>query len=349
MGGRAVITNFIVQHWIFISAIFILMGSVSCGSIILYRGLGLYREEQEYNRRFEVLGGHSGLNIEFDYFVLRYISRHMQIVFNIPVPAAKMATYTFIVISFLVGTATGYYLFGVYGQWDPNIPYSNVGVGVSTLIGFCSSLMPFILLHAIVQKRRARLSNELLKYAEEFEKKYLIHRDVYTVLSEIPDAITDKIYQHITYRFIQALQAKNKDKFLFELELFKHQIGTRFAEIFCILIREGLGLEVDVDSHRKESKDIRVGVRSLIEKMHGIARINHDDKPNKREIYQIGFATFPCLYGAYYITKGIMPEELARKFLFEVPSQLNLFVAAVLLGFVALSVNIVISRRKFDL
>lgn len=343
------IPNFIVEHWIYISAILILIGSVSCGSIILHRGLNLYREEQEYNRRFETLGGNTGSNIEFGNLALRYISRHMQIVFNLPIPAAKIATYTYIILSLFVGMATGYYLFGVYGQWDPNIPYSTVGVGVSILIGLCSSVMPFILLHAIVQKRRARLSNELLKYVEEFEKKYLIHRDVYTVLSEIPDDINDKIYQDATYRFIQTLQAKNKDKFLFELELFEHQIGTRFAEIFCILIREGLGLEVDADSYRKESKDIRVGLRSLIEKMHGIARINHDDRPNKREIYQVGFATFPCLYGAYYITQGIMPEELARKFLFQVPSQLNIFVAAVLLGFTALAVNIVISRRKFDL
>ncbi|MEF3304224.1 hypothetical protein [Paenibacillus sp. GYB003] len=343
------IIEFFSNNWLIISGSLILIGSVLAASVLFLRAVELYRQYKEYHRRFEGHGQGIDANEDFRNRILRYISMHLQVLFKMPVSAAKLGTFVFLFFSVLIGIVIGNYLFEVYGKWDANLPYDQVGIGASFLIGTCACFFPFLLLHAVLQQRRAKLSHQLLKFTEDFEKYYLLKRDAYAAFNEMVDGVEDPVFRNMTYSLIQALQSSSRSKADHEIQLFEHQIGTRFCGIFCILLRESLGMTIDEDSKRRENKDIRVGIRSLIEKMHAIERVNHEDRPDKREIFQIGLATFPCLYGAYYLTKGIIPEGMARKFLFEAPSQLNIFVLAILLGFAGIAVNILISRRKFDL
>ncbi len=344
------VLSLLSQYWFILSAILILCGMILMAALFLHKGMLRLQQKQNYKQRFETMQrGPSDTNQVFNNRLLKYISMHLEVLFNIPLSGAKIGTVVFLLFSIVIGGMTGYILFGVYGHWDTNLPYDQVGIGISVVIGLLASCIPFLILHAILQQRRAKLSHQVLPFVEEFEKTYLINRDAYSCLNTMVESVKDPTMQRLTYNLIQGLQAKNRQRAEHELQLFEHQIGTRFAEILCILFREALSMTVDIDSHRHENKDIRVGIRSLIEKMHLIARVNEEDRPEKREIFQIGLATFPCLYGAYYITSGIMPEVMARKYLFEVPAQLNFFVLAVVLGFLGLAVNILISRRKFDL
>ncbi|MEF3313120.1 hypothetical protein PV433_29955 [Paenibacillus sp. GYB004] len=343
------VIDFFSNNWLLISGSLILIGAVLAAAIVFLRAIQLHRQHKEYHRRFESHDQSIGANEEFKNRVLRYVSMHLQVLFKMPVSAAKLGTLIFLFLSVLIGIVTGNYLFDVYGKWDANLPYDQVGIGASVIIGVCACFFPFLLLHAVLQQRRATLSHHLLKYTEDFEKYYLLKRDAYAVFNEMVEEVKDTVLRNMTYSMIQALQSRNRAKAEHEIQLFEHQIGTRFCGIFCILLRESLGMTVDKDSNRRENKDIRVGIRSLIEKMHAIERVNHEDMPDKREIFQIGLATFPCLYGVNYITNGIMLDGTARKFLYEVPMQLNLFILAILLGFAGFAVNILISRRKFDL
>ncbi|MEF2246421.1 hypothetical protein [Paenibacillus sp. IITD108] len=345
------LAQFFLRNWFMFAAFLILFGTLIMASIVFLKALHLYQEHKD-KKRFETLGNLQLSNTDeiFNNRILRYISMHLEVIFGIPLAGAKIGTYLFLFFSAVIGCMTGYYLFDIYGKWDANLPYDQVGIGVSVIIGLCASGVPFLLLHAVLQQRRAKLSHEILPFSEEFEKRYLIDRDAYAVLNSMVDSIKNATMQRLTYNLIQGLQAKNRMRAEHELVLFEHQIGTRFAEILCILLREALGITTDVrNDNRRENKDIRVGIRSLIEKMHMIQRVNHEDRPEKQEIFQIGLATFPVLYGVYYLTSGIMPESTAKRYLFEIPAQLNFFVLAVVLGFVGLAVNILISRRKFDL
>jgi len=341
--------NWILLNWFGISGFFILLGSLLISGMLLYLYLRLYRKTKEYDRRFDELESGNGVVVAFQNPALKYLSLHIQSVTKAPLTAVRIMVIGFVIFSIGIGFIVGFRLVDVYGSWKENLPYSQAAAGFAFIVGLLSAFLPFLMLHALIQQRRARLSNQLLAFVEEFEKKYIVNRDIYSVFNELSNDQLEVKYRDSVYRFIQALQFKNYEKFEHELILFEHQIGTKFANIFCILIREGLGLiHLGENENRRETKDIRVGIRSLIQKMHGILRVNQKDKPNKYEIVQIGFMTFPCLYGSFYLTRGIMGEK-ASKFLFENPTQMNIFVGAVIMGFVALAVNIVISRRKFDL
>jgi hypothetical protein len=53
---------------------------------------------------------------------------------------------------------------------------------------------------------------------------------------------------------------------------------------------------------------------------------------------QILMLTFPALFGFYELA-GRMLSDKASYFMFEIPSQMNLFIASVLLGCLALGVT----------
>ncbi|RUS44944.1 hypothetical protein [Cohnella sp. AR92] len=333
--------------------ILILLGGVVGGIALMFEAVSLYRKQLEIDQRFSDSGAFQGKGVRSeDYFKrswYRLVALDLNALVKLTPSMTRIVLNASLLLSVLIGAACGLWVERSYFQTgNSSLPYNQLSYVIPILIGLGAMLLPFLVLRALIQRRRAKLSHQFLSYVEAFERKYLQKFDLYPTLLELTDVLPSGVFKNMTFRVAQAMQRKQEEKLRFELEVFEHQVGSIFARAFFIMIREAYGL-VNNASGRRETKRISVGLRSQIEQMHGFLRVTTEDKPKKKEIVQVGFFTFPLLYGAHYFGVKMMGDEAARRFMFDSPLGSTLFVASVIFGFLAIIVNLVITRRKFDL
>jgi hypothetical protein len=273
--------------------------------------------------------------------VLRYLGLHLSTLFSLKETAVRRAIGIFFLISMGLGLFTGIKVYAAYIGWSGDLPYNSFTIWLPFISGLFAGFIPFLFMHAFIQIGRVKKSYQLLDYAEELERQYLALEAIKPALEAVTEH-TKGVLQDLTFRLIHALQRGHLQQILDVLALFEHQIGTKFAHVFTVLIREGAA----VDS--RYGKDIRVGLRSLIEKMHLQQQVQSKDKPKKREMSQIGLLTFPVLYGAHHFASAILADK-ARHYLFEVPSQLNIFVGAILIAVISFTLNTIFGKRRLDM
>ncbi|SED12749.1 hypothetical protein [Paenibacillus sp. GP183] len=346
------IMYFISYYWIPISMILILFGGISGGILIFLQASQMLAKQHEIDSRFYDNPAFNAKGKTEDYFKdswYRVLALDLNALVILTPIMTRLLIYVLLSISVILGIGTGIWVEQNYFNSGRNpLPFGQLSYIVPIIIGLGVMTIPFLLLRAVVQRRRAKLSHQFLGYVEEFERKYLQKFDVYPALIDLTDVLQTGTFKSMTFRVVQAMQRKQESKLHFELEVFEHQIGSIFATTFFIMFRESYGL-VQNSSGRRESKKISEGLRSLIEQMHGYLRVSHEDKPKKREIVQVGFFAFPLLYGAHYFGIKMMGAAGAKKFMFDSPLGSTMFVGGIFFGFMAIVVNLIISRRKFDL
>jgi hypothetical protein len=348
-----VISLELVSHyWLQLSMVLILIGGVTAGIILLVQGFAMYQKQQEIDQRFQGTGISSKKASNEEYLTkswFRLFALDLNVLVKLSPSMTRMAIYTILGFSLALGVSCGFWVESNYFKvGNSTLPFSQLSYIVPILIGLGVMILPFLFLRALVQRRRAKLSHQFLYYVEEFERKYLQKFDLYPTMVELTEALASGPFRSMTFRVAQAMQRKQEAKLYFELEVFEHQVGSIFATTFFIMFREAYGL-VQNTQGRRETKKISVGLRSLIEQMHGYLRVTHQDKPKKKEIVQVGLFTFPILYFAHYFGVKMMGAEGAQNFMFDSALGSTLFIGGIFFGFLAIVVNLVISRRKFDL
>ncbi|SDO15672.1 hypothetical protein SAMN04487897_10935 [Paenibacillus sp. yr247] len=347
------IPNLLQTYLIYIAATFILIGSLISSMILLAQFAKLYKKMHEAQEQFNSLESpDQEIRDYFGNFITKTIAMHIHSFIELSPFVTRIVVLVFMLVSIGLGLWSGIRVFEAATYWKSDLPLSHMSGWIALIVGIVVSSLPFLLLHAFIQQRRAKLSHQLLPYVEDFERNYLVTPRVYESMRDMPDKLGEGHLKDMSFRLIQVMQKKDVDRIHYEFRMFEHQIGSKFSEMFIVLLREGLGLshleKIEKNQEAKrETKDIRVGLRALIQKMHGIKRVAHSDKPNKRDIIQVGFLTFPVLYGAYYYGDKLMGDR-ASQFLFKNTTQMVFFIGSIVMGIVALAVNIVVSRRKFD-
>ncbi|WP_240420371.1 hypothetical protein [Paenibacillus periandrae] len=331
----------------------ILLGGVGCGIHFLIQGIKLHQIQEEIDHRFSEngFGRLSPQNNEhyFEKSWYRVVALDLNALIMLSATATRVTLIIIFTASIVMGITCGIWVQNNYFKAGSSLlPFSGLSYIIPVLIIFAVMLLPFIFLRAFVQRRRAKLSHQFLNYVEEFERKYLQKYDLYSTMMELTDVLHTGPLKSMTFRVSQAMQRKQEIRLVFELDVFEHQVGSIFATTFFIMFREAYGLD-HKGTGRREAKKISMGLRSLIEQMHGYLRVSHQDKPKKKEIVQVGFFAFPLLYGAYYFALRMMGEDGTRKFMFESVIGSTLFIGSIFFGFMAIVVNLIISRRKFDL
>lgn len=273
--------------------------------------------------------------------VFRYVAMHLGSLFTLDTSRLNIASRWFVLGSLGLGIFAGYKATSVYVLWQGDLPYNSFSIILPIVAGVFVGCLPFLLLHALVESRRVKLSHSLLEYTEELERQYLTFESMRPALETLALQTGGQL-QDLTYRLVHALQRGKVDRILDVLELLKHQIGTRFAATLAVLIREGSGVG------EPYAKDVRIGLRSLIEKMHLQRQAYEADRPEKRQIWWIGMATFPVLYGTHEYSLRMLKEK-SNHYLFEVPSQMTLFILSLSVGLTAIALNMLLGRRKLDL
>lgn len=347
------------QRWMGISALLILISSLLSGGLLWTKASHLKKRTSDANIYAALLRVYQP---QMDSLpkskVSAYLAKHLMTVFHVPVAKVRLASGILIAGSLGLGGVVASRATSIYIGWHGDLPYNAFTIWLPVALGLFACLLPFLLIHALLQIVRVKASHQLLPYLEEFEKQYLSRGAVKPALDNMVTLSQGK-FQDMTVKLVHSIQRGNKEKIVEALELFNHQVATRFAETFTILLREGLGIGLPVKKKETASKqgspssvsyakDIGVGLRSLIERMHAQQRVQAADAPKKRELSQVGFLTFPVLYGANYYAKGLLTDK-ARHYLYEIPSQLNLMMAAILFGCIACALNIILGRRKLDL
>lgn len=342
------------QRWMGVSALLILIGSLLLGGLLWARASHLKERTSDANIYAALLRVYQPRPDSLPKSrMLAYLSKHMMTVFHVPLAKVRLANSLLIIVSVGLGMTVASRATSIYIGWHGDLPYNMFTIWLPVALGLFACFLPFLAIHALLQIVRVKASHQLLPYLEEFEKQYLARGAVKPALDNMVTLSQGK-YQEMTIVLVHSIQRGNKDKIFEALELFNHQVATRFAETFTVLLREGLGIGLPVKKPAKHNssvsyaKDIGVGLRSLIERMHAQQRVQAADAPKKRELSQVGLLTFPVLYGAHYYAKGLLTDK-ARHYLFEIPSQLNLMMAAILIGCIACALNIILGRRKLDL
>jgi hypothetical protein len=341
------------QYWLSISMVLILLGGVGCGIDFFIQGAKLYQIQQEIDQRFnDTSFGRSTSPNNEQYFKkswYRVVAMDLNAIVMLSPTATRITLFLLFSVSIVLGVFCGLWVQDNYFKAGSSLlPFSGLSYIVPCFIILAVMLLPFIFLRAFVQRRRAKLSHQFLNYVEQFERKYLQKNDLYPTMMELTDVLLTGPLKSMTFRVAQAMQRKQESRLIFELDVFEHQVGSIFATTFFIMFREAYGLD-HKDTGRREAKKISVGLRSLIEQMHGYLRVSHQDKPKKKEIVQVGFFAFPILYASYYFALKMMGEDGARRYMFESVIGSTLFIGGVFFGFMAIVVNLIISRRKFDL
>lgn len=361
----AMIWHTLLLRWLVISGALLLAG---CGMI----GIILFRNARHLRQRMKASDPYVNTWQSFkqettrlpDQAFFRYTGLHLMSIFPIKPSSIRTAIGLFLFLSIGLGLIIGLKMYSSYVGWNGELPYNSITIWLPLVSGLFTSSIPFLLMHSIIQVRRVKLSYQLLPYAEELERQYLDHESIKPALEALVPNTSDPL-QDFTYRLIHGLQRGQYVRVLDTLALLEHQIGTKFANVLAVLIREGVGIgsmpekevrkgrQMVIHRHGAESgiiygKDVRMGFRSLVTKMHLQKQVQDKDKPKKREMSQIGLLTFPVLYGAHYFAQRLLTEK-AHHYLFEIPSQLNLFIGAVLVGIIAITLNIIFGRRRLDL
>jgi hypothetical protein len=272
---------------------------------------------------------------------LRVVGRHLSSVMTLSSKTEPMAVGFFCLLSILLGLAVAWQLSARPIGGQGVLPSGTDSLWIPLIGGIFSSILPCLIIHAMLQSKRVKRSYELLPYTEELERQLLATGSPRSALEKLV-LVEDGSLRQVTYRLIHAIQRGNEPYFAETLAIFEHQVGTKFAHVLMVLIREAVGVG------QPYGKDIRVGLRSLIEKMHLQQQIQDADHPKKREISQIGMLAFPALFGFYELAKQMLSDKTSY-YMFETPSQMNLFIASVLLGCLAFTCNIIFGRRKLDL
>ncbi|WP_163860406.1 hypothetical protein [Paenibacillus elgii] len=272
---------------------------------------------------------------------LRYIGRHLSTLLPLSSEAEKYAVGIFVSLSLLFGLFVATRVSVVFVGWNSDLPYNSFSVWFPVFGGVFAAVVPFLIIHSIIQARRVKLSHDLLPYIEEFERQVLAAGSARSAIEKMVSYVEGP-FKDMTYQLIHALQRNHPPYIIEVLELFQHRVGTKFAHVFAVLVLEGLGVG------QPYGKDIRVGLRALVEKMHLQQQTQDTDKPKKRELSQIGLITFPALFGFHWLAKGLLLDK-THYYMFTVPSQLNILVASCLFGCIAFTCNIIYGRRKLDL
>jgi len=343
--------EFVSEYWMFGCMLFILLGGIGCGFALFMQAARLFRIQQEVNSRFHESSSGAGKSTEvyFKNSWYRLFALDLNSLVKLSPASTRVTLVAIFTIWLLLGILCGIWVENNYFESGRNlIPFRGLSHVVPIVIAIVITAAPFVFMRAIVQRRRAKLSHLFLPYVEQFERKYLQKYDLYPTVVELTDVLTTGPLKSMTFRVAQAMQRKQEEKLNFELDVFEHLVGSIFATTFFVMFREAYGLDKNATG-RRETKRISVGLRSLIEQMHGYLRVTHQDKPKKKEIVQVGFFAFPILYGAHYFGVQMMGADGAKRFMFDSAVGSTLFVGGVFFGFFAIIVNLVISRRKFDL
>lgn len=293
---------------------------------------------------------------QFKNKILFTLSLHIGSFVDLSIAALRRAVWSFIIISVLIGIFTGYLLVHTYMGWSSQVgeelPYNTFNIWLPVAVGLFACITPFLLMFSLIQSRRGKLSHQLLPYIEEFEKQYLVKKNIKPALDDLLDLLPNGTLQDLTYRLIHSLQRQNHDRIELIIRIFENQVGSKFAMAFCVLLREGTGLTSGRENKTLmlQTKDIRMGLRSIIQKMHGQKQVQEIDKPKKRDLRMVGYITLPLIYFVWKGVGGFLADDkLAKHFLFEIPSQMNIFVIALIAGFASITLNVILGKRKLDL
>ncbi|MEI7026187.1 hypothetical protein [Paenibacillus sp. y28] len=345
-----IIWDFLQRYGLQFSAVFVLIGFGLMGGLLLRKAgqtLQVQQERDAYARAWRTMHGEQ--ETLPNHAVYRYLLLHLTSVLpSIPKRQMIYRVHAFLLCSAVLGLFVGTKAVSVYIGWAGNVPFNSFTIWFPIVAGLFAAFLPFLLLHSVIQTMRVRLSHLLLEYVEEFERQYLAHHG--SVMNALRGLLlqTNGTLQQLTAMIIHAIQRGNKPAFLTTLMLFEHQIASRFAQVFVVLLKEGVGISGLEGRKVEHPKDIRVGLRSLIDKMHLQAQVQAQDQPKKREMIQVGLMVFPTLYGASYMAGEFLMQK-KHYYLYEIPSQMNVFIASILMAFLALSLNLILGKRKLDL
>jgi hypothetical protein len=343
-------------HWIMISAFLILISAIYLAVTIMIQALNLSKKIKKANIYHTLWTERAHEDKRpFKNKILFTLSLHIGSFLDLSIGALRRAVWTFIGLSLFIGVFTGYTIVNTYMGWSKvgdELPYNSFNAWLPVAAGVFAGLIPFLIMFSFIQSRRGKLSHQLLPYIEEFETQYLVKRNIKSALDELLELIPKGTLQDLTSRLIHCLQRQDYERIELILRIFENQVGSKFAMAFCVLIREGTGLTTSSESRTLmlQTKDIRMGLRSIIQKMHGQKQVQEMDKPKKRDIRMVGYITLPLLYGVWKMVRSFLADEnQAKHFLFEIPSQMNIFVIALIAGFTSITLNIIFGKRKLDL
>jgi hypothetical protein len=328
------------NHWLIVSGLLMFVGATGVGGLLWIHATQLKRSiSNAYVGKWEIAIQQTENKSRYKW--ISYIELHMTSLYALSPRSSRVAAWLLVGVSGMLGVSVGLKAHLEYKGLKGTLPYNELAAWMPFVVGLFASALPFLLLHTIVQAKRVKLSHDLLVYVEEFERQYLALGAPKPALESLI-AHTKGPLRELTYRLVHALQRNRHEQILEILILLEHQIATRFAHVFAVLLRESIGIGAPY------GKDIKVGLRALIEKMHLQRQTQAADQPKKRELSQVGLLTFPVLYGGYYFGSEILAER-AQRYLFDAPGQLNLWMGALLMGMFACCMNLIAGKRKLDL